>query len=69
MCGVLVLTHNFGVWRPVVARLTMKLFVGCGYREGSGKIVSQNKLETSWSLVVSGLRLRVVVTEWAVAKL
>jgi len=43
--------------------------VGCGYREGSGKIVSQNKLETSWSLVVSGLRLRVVVTERVVAKL
>ena len=43
--------------------------MGCGYRVGSGKIVSQNKQKTSCSSVVSVYNLWVVVSERVMAKL
>ena len=31
---VLVLTHNFSVWKPAKKRLEVKKIVGCGFIEG-----------------------------------
>ena len=34
VCGVLVLTHNFEVWRPIVARLLVFSICGLWFQRG-----------------------------------
>ena len=74
VCGILVLTHNFEVWKPVITRLP--LFTICGlwfqrlqWQNCKSKQASGCGFYGGSGKIVSQNKHRVVVSVMAVAKL
>jgi len=64
VCGVLVLTHNFEVWRPVIVWLLVFAIIGLWLQSGQWQNCKSKQV-----VGFDSKPILFVVSEWAVAKL